>query len=64
MVSESQRSLQSYSKVKLIGVDGFPLIVHCSTTIDLHFNGHSLTTDVVVVRPLTAEAILGLDFLQ
>ena len=32
--------------------------------IELHFNGHSVTTDVVIVSPLTAEAMLGLDFLQ
>ena len=45
-------------------MDGSPLMIHGSTTIDLHFNGHSVTTDVVVVSSLTAEAILGLDFLQ
>ena len=50
--------------MKLIGVDSTPLTVHGSTTIDLHFNEHSVTTDVVVVSPLTAEGILGLDFLQ
>ena len=64
VVQNSQSSLQTYSTVKLIGVDGFPLTVHGNTTVDLHFNGHSVTTDFVVVSPLTAEAILGLDFLQ
>ena len=64
VVPDSQRSLQTYSTVQLIGVDGSPLTVHGNTTIDLHFNGHSVTTEVVVVSSLTAEAILGLDFLQ
>ena len=50
--------------MKLVGVDCSPLTVHGNTTVDLHFNGHSVTTDVVVVSPLTAEAILALDSLQ
>ena len=50
--------------VKLIGVDGSPPTVHGNTTFDPHFNGHSVTTDIVVVYPLTAEVILGLDFIQ
>ena len=45
-------------------MDRLPLTAHGSTTIDLHFKGHSVTTKVAVVSPLTAETILVLDFLQ
>ena len=40
------------------------MTLHGKATIYLHFNGHSVTTDIAVVSPLTAEAFLGLNFLQ
>ena len=61
---DNWQSLWSYSAVQLVGVDGSPLTIHGSATVDLHLDGHSITTDAVVVSPLTAEAILGLDFLH
>jgi len=61
---DNRQSLCPYSAVQLVGVDGSPLTIHGSATVDLHLDGHSITTDVVVVSPLTAEAILGLDFLH
>ena len=45
-------------------MDGSPLTIHGNKTIDLYFNGHSVTTGIAVVSPLTAEAILGLHFVQ
>ena len=59
-----QLSLQTYSAVQLVGVDGSPLKIHGWATVDLGLKGHSLYTDIIVVSPLTAEAILGLDFLR
>lgn len=46
------------------GVDGSPLTVYGSATVDLRLHEHSMTTDVIVVSLLTAEVILGLDFLR
>ena len=57
--------LLPYSEVKLVGVSGLPLTVHGTTTVSVKVNhDYTLPTDVLVVSPLTAEAILGLDFLQ
>ena len=53
----NQQSLQTYSAVQLVGVDGSPLKIHGCATVDLRLKGHSLSTDIVV-SPLTAEAIL------
>ena len=64
VVPDSQQSLQTFSTVKLIRVHGSPVMVHGNTKTDLHFKGHSVTTDAAVVSPLTAEVILRLDFLQ
>ncbi len=64
VTANNRQRLQNYSAVQLVGVDGSPLTIHGVATVDLHLNGLSITTDVVVVSPLTAEAILGLDFLQ
>lgn len=61
---DNQQSLQLYSMVQLVGVDGSLLTVHRSLTVNLHLDGHRRTTNVVVVSPLTSEAILVFDFLQ
>ena len=47
-----------------MNVNGSPLQVHGSAPVQLQLGGISYPTDVVVVSPLTTEAILGLDFLQ
>ena len=60
----NQLSLQTYSAVQLVGVDDSPLKIYGCATIDLRLKGHSLSTDIIVVSPLTAEAILRLDFLR
>ncbi len=56
--------LESYSAAQLVGVGGYPLTIHGSAMVDLRVSGQSMSTEVVVVSPLTAEAILGLDFLR
>jgi hypothetical protein len=45
-------------------VDGSPLQVFGQAKVDLNIRGKAFPADVLVVSPLTAEAILGLDFLQ
>ena len=64
ITASNPQKLKDYSAVSLVGVDGSPLTIHCSATVYLHLDRESLATDVVVVSPLTAGAILGLDFLQ
>lgn len=44
----NQLSLQTYSAVQLVGVDGL---------VDLRPKGHSLSTDIIMVSPHTAESI-------
>ena len=61
---DNKLTLLPYSTVQLVGVDGSPLTVHGRATVKLYLEGVSTTTDIVVVSPLTTEAILGLDFLQ
>ncbi len=53
-----------WAEVQLVGVDGSPLTVHGQAKVDLWLYGHRYPTRVVVVSPLTTEAILGLDFLR
>lgn len=48
----------------LISVDGSPLSIKGTTTIDLTSNQYSFHTPVIIVENLAEEAILGLDFLQ
>ena len=56
--------LQPWSKHSLVGVDGTSLQVNGQAKIDLSLEGHCYPTDIVVVIPLTTEAILGLDFMK
>ncbi len=58
------QDLGSYSAMLLVGVDGSPLTIHGRATVNLQMKGRILDSDIVVVSPVTAEAILGLDFLQ
>lgn len=61
---DNKLTLLPYSTVQLVGMDGSLLTVHGRATVKLYLEGVSTTTDIVVVSPLMAEAILGLDFLQ
>ena len=48
----------------MVSAGGTPLTIHGSASIELELEGEPFSTDVVVVSPLTSEAILGLNFLQ
>ena len=43
---------------------GPPLTIYGSAQVDVKLNGKDLSTNVVVVSPLTVEAILDIDFLK
>ena len=57
-------SLQPYTGSPLVGVTGEPLEVWGSTVVDIDIAGEQFHTQVVVTSALTAEAILGGDFLR
>ena len=56
--------LHPWTQHKLVGVDGSPLQVHGHTTALVELGGREFQVGMVVVSPLTTEAILGLDFLS
>ena len=56
-------SLQSVLP-RLVSVNGSPLSVKGTATVELAFNKHVFSTSVIVVENLTEDAILGLDFLE
>ena len=56
--------LEPWTEYRLVGVDGSPLQVYGQARVDIELEGEKLSGDVVVVSPLTSEAILGLDFLR
>ena len=53
-----------WNQQRLVGVDRCPLQVKGSVSVQLNFGGRSFLTSVIVVKGLTEEGILGLDFLQ
>ena len=57
-------ALKPWSAAKLISAAGAPLTVHGSASIQLKLGNEGFITEVLVVSPLTSEAILGLDFLM
>ena len=48
----------------LVSAGGTPLTIHGCTCMTLQLGGRDIQTKMVVVSPLTSEAILGIDFLQ
>lgn len=60
----AHQKLEPWSKSRLVGVDGTPLQTHGCTNVTIDVDGRAYQIDVVVVSPLTTEAILGLDFLR
>ena len=64
VVAESPQELESWSTLKLVSAGGTPLTIHGSAQVKLELEGKEFLTEIVVVSPLTSEAILGLDFLQ
>ena len=56
--------LTPWTQNRLIGVNGSPLHSLGATTIDITIRGSHFTASIIVVDGLTADAILGLDFLK
>ena len=56
--SAKTQTLQRWSEFSLVGANGTPLDVCGHTIADLSIKGHTYQADVVVVSPLTTEAIL------
>ena len=64
IASRSPRSLKPWPMAVLVSAGGNPLTIHGCADITLGVGGRNFKTEMVVVSPLTSEAILGLDFLQ
>ena len=64
IASRSPRSLKPWPMAVLVSAGGNPLTIHGCADIMLGVGGRNFKTEMVVVSPLTSEAILGLDFLQ
>jgi len=54
----------NYVNVKLVGVDGAPLQVQGSVTVELEMSGQIFAQKLIVANALTSEGILGLNFLE
>ena len=57
------QNLKPWITAELVSAGGTPLTVHGCASVDLELGHHKFERNVVVVSPLTSEAILGLDFL-
>ena len=62
--SGGQVRLEPWSEQRLVSVDGSPLDVFGQTEVELDLGRCVFQMTVVVVSPLTTEAILGLDFFK
>ena len=60
---EPQQQLVPWCQSKLIGAEGSQLHVFGSAEVRLNIEGESFELSVIVIDPLTSEAILGLDVL-
>lgn len=58
------QDLKNWSELRLVSADGSPLTIHGSAQFLVDLGGGNRETEVVVVSPLTTEAIIGLDFLK
>ena len=56
--------LEPWSERQLVSVDGTPLQVHGQACVDIVLDGTNYQSGIVVVSPLTTNAILGLDFMR
>ena len=63
IAAKKPQELKPWSTLKLVSTGGTPLTIHGSARVELELE-EKFTTEIVVVSPLTTEAILGLDFLQ
>ena len=62
--STNPPDLQPWPGQSLVTVDGFPLTVYGRATIPVKFGSHKVDVTFAIAEGLTAEAILGLDFLN
>lgn len=49
---------------RLVGVDGIPIKVRGASLVNVTVEGHTLSHQFIVADHITAEAILGMDFLE
>jgi len=56
--------LKQVTSHSLVGVDGMPLAIHGSITLPITISGVTFNHNLIIADRLTAEAILGLDFLE
>ena len=49
---------------RIVGVDGIPIKVHGFLSMPITINGKDYQHKFIVPKQLTAEAILGLDFME
>ena len=64
IATQKPQDLVPWSAATLVSAGGTPLAIHGCASVRLVVGGKEFSTEVVVVSPLTSEAILGLDFLQ
>lgn len=64
VAADNPQALRPWSAGKLVSAGGTPLTIHGCANIELKLGTEKFSTDVVVVSPLTSEAIIGLDFLM
>ena len=64
IIAHHPQHLSRWSEQRLVGVDGSSLTIHGSAQVDVKLNGKELSANIVVVIPVTVEAILGIDFLK
>jgi len=50
--------------LRLVGVDGTPLQIQGSVTINLDVSGLVFQQELIIVKALTSDGILGLNFLK
>ena len=63
-ISRQSVELEPWREKRLVGVEGTPLRVEGCVTVTAEMGGEQFDIRLVVVDQLTAEAILGLDFLR
>lgn len=58
------QQLQPWSTLQFVSTGGTAPTIYGSAGVQLELEGHPFAADMVVISPLTSEAILGLNFLQ
>ena len=64
IAAKKSQELKPRSTLKLVSAGGVPLTIHGCARVELELEEEKFATEIVVVSPLTTEAILGLDFLS